>query len=107
VKIIFSAKTDTGRVRKENQDSYGIFGQKNIFFVCDGMGGGAAGDFASRCAVDVNARDRHDAMRVPTKGVHQRRRLTTRAQDEIDHDVSAQRRQFAGEFGTVRIFTEI
>lgn len=53
MKLNFSAKTDTGRVRKENQDSYGISQGKNIYFLCDGMGGGAAGDFASRCAVEV------------------------------------------------------
>ena len=53
MRIVFSAKTDTGRVRKENQDSYGISEGKNIYFLCDGMGGGAAGDFASRCAVEV------------------------------------------------------
>jgi PPM family protein phosphatase len=53
MRIVFSAKTDTGVVRKENQDSYGISEGKNIYFLCDGMGGGAAGDFASRCASEI------------------------------------------------------
>ncbi|MBN1823676.1 MAG: serine/threonine-protein phosphatase [Endomicrobiales bacterium] len=48
-----AAKTHVGMKRTENQDSYGISKSRNIFFVCDGMGGGAAGDFASRCAVEV------------------------------------------------------
>jgi len=53
MKISYYAKTDTGIVRKENQDAYGVNQDKNLFIVCDGMGGGAAGDFASKCAVDV------------------------------------------------------
>lgn len=46
-------QTDTGRVRKSNQDS--IFLSEtpvgplsNLFMVADGMGGHKAGDFASR-----------------------------------------------------------
>ena len=53
MRMIFSAKTDTGKVRKENQDSYGISEGRNLYFLCDGMGGGAAGDFASRYASDM------------------------------------------------------
>jgi protein phosphatase len=53
MKIQHYAKTDTGVVRKENQDAYGAAPSKNFFIVCDGMGGGAAGDFASKCAVEV------------------------------------------------------
>ncbi|MDR1695072.1 MAG: protein phosphatase 2C domain-containing protein [Endomicrobium sp.] len=53
MKILYSARTDTGVVRKENQDAYGLNPDKGLFIVCDGMGGGAAGDFASKCAVDV------------------------------------------------------
>lgn len=53
MKILHYAKTDTGIVRKENQDAYGLNSVKDFFVVCDGMGGGAAGDFASKCAVEV------------------------------------------------------
>jgi protein phosphatase len=45
--------TDKGLLRTENQDSYGISEETNLFFVCDGMGGGVAGDFASRYARDI------------------------------------------------------
>lgn len=48
-----SAKTNTGVVRTENQDCFGVKQEKDFFFVCDGMGGGVAGDFASKCATDV------------------------------------------------------
>ncbi|MDD3323129.1 MAG: protein phosphatase 2C domain-containing protein [Paludibacter sp.] len=47
------AKTDTGILRTENQDSFGVCQDENFFFVCDGMGGGVAGDFASKYAVNV------------------------------------------------------
>jgi protein phosphatase len=53
MKISYYAKTDVGTVRTENQDFYGINPDKNFFIVCDGMGGGTAGGFASRAAVEV------------------------------------------------------
>lgn len=51
--ILSSAQTNTGVVRTENQDCFGVKQERDFFFVCDGMGGGVAGDFASKSAVDV------------------------------------------------------
>ncbi|MFH1540453.1 MAG: protein phosphatase 2C domain-containing protein [Elusimicrobiota bacterium] len=53
MKINYYAKTDIGKIRKENQDSYGILQARDLFFICDGMGGAASGDFASRSAVEI------------------------------------------------------
>lgn len=53
MRMLHYGKTDTGIVRKENQDAFGVDAAGNFFVVCDGMGGGAAGDFASKCAVEV------------------------------------------------------
>lgn len=45
--------TDVGRVRQQNEDSLGFDAEAGLFVVCDGMGGAAAGDIASKLAVDT------------------------------------------------------
>lgn len=55
--MISYAKTDTGIVRRSNQDFLFASDQPvgplpNLFIVADGMGGHKAGDFASRYVVE-------------------------------------------------------
>lgn len=55
--LLVSALSDVGCVRKNNEDSYGVFladgSDRNLILVADGMGGAAAGEVASRLAVET------------------------------------------------------
>jgi PPM family protein phosphatase len=84
VHLAVSARTDTGRLRKGNEDNlYADANQyRGLFIVADGMGGHAAGEVASQMAVDLIASELADLndLGIPEAGqrVSQTLRLANR-----------------------------
>lgn len=78
--------SDVGLVRSANEDSVGCFPELGLFVVCDGLGGHAAGEVASRLAVDV-VRD-CVARQLHADGLVARaRRLLSRASSHSSEDL--------------------
>lgn len=50
MQIAFGARSDTGRARENNEDSFALAAELNLFVLSDGMGGLAAGEVASKLA---------------------------------------------------------
>ena len=55
MRIQVGARTDLGRVRSNNEDSFKLVPEMNLFILSDGMGGEAHGEVASNLAVEAIA----------------------------------------------------
>ena len=56
MRLRVGARTDTGRIRPQNEDAFMSQAEQGLFVVCDGMGGAPAGEVASEMAIQAIAR---------------------------------------------------
>lgn len=77
MKLAVGAKTDIGRVREGNEDSY--FVDSPMFAVADGMGGHLAGDVASATAVEVIRESSQSTDNIDAEALAEMLRAANRA----------------------------
>lgn len=53
LRIRAAGGTDVGQVREQNEDQFACLDDRGVFIIADGMGGEAAGEEASRLAVEA------------------------------------------------------
>ncbi|MBI3895635.1 MAG: Stp1/IreP family PP2C-type Ser/Thr phosphatase [Acidobacteria bacterium] len=69
MEIAVGARSDVGMVRGNNEDSFAVDPGLNLFILCDGMGGQAAGEVASKLGVDVLLEHCRQAAKNPHLGM--------------------------------------
>src|SRR5260221_13296677 len=61
LEFVVGARTDVGQRRSNNEDAFALVPQINLYILSDGMGGQAAGEVASKLAVETIAGCLRDA----------------------------------------------
>jgi protein phosphatase len=82
-----TCKTDTGRQRRDNEDS--AYARAPLFVVADGMGGAQAGEVASQLAIEAFAQELPDGTHVEQRLAERvreaNRRIHERARADREH----------------------
>lgn len=95
-------QSDTGKVRKENQDAYAfdVSDTKRPAFavVCDGMGGAAAGNVASKLAIDefVSSIKAAEVKSHTREGLRDMLSFAVQSANRTVHDAAKQNRTLHG-----------
>ncbi|KFI34401.1 protein phosphatase [Peptococcaceae bacterium SCADC1_2_3] len=91
----WSQATETGLVRKQNEDNFCICPDIGLFAIADGMGGHQAGEIASRLATQKLA----DFIRTYLEFCSDQETLLTKGMQEINHQIyliSQQNKRYQG-----------
>jgi PPM family protein phosphatase len=85
VHLAVAARTDTGRMRRGNEDNLHADANeyRGLFIVADGMGGHAAGEIASQMAVDLIAAELADLNDLTAQGAEGKLSETLREANRI------------------------
>lgn len=88
--LLVGAMTDKGLVRAHNEDSHLVMTAQGLFAVADGMGGHAAGEVASRIAIDAVREVFDDESLSPESVPELLRRAVERSNDRIAERIRSQ-----------------
>jgi protein phosphatase len=83
MRLRVGAATSIGRVRSTNEDAFFADADRGLFVVCDGMGGQAAGEVASRMAVETIASCLSDGAGATANGPDDYRPRTRRLEHAV------------------------
>jgi PPM family protein phosphatase len=66
MEIEFGARSDIGRMRQDNEDSFRVAPEAGLFVLSDGMGGQSSGEVASRMTSEMVVAHFRDALTNPS-----------------------------------------
>ena len=85
LKVSCLSASETGLVRKDNQDSLFVDGAKSVFCVADGMGGGSEGATAAVLLLDPSDSRRTAICHVGDSRIYRIRRRKERLARGAEH----------------------